>query len=142
MGRHNLTYSPWSRPVRRAIRRTRLASSRLGPIALSLYCKLPAPESPPPRRLACATAVRTVPGMDGPNFSMAGRVALVTGAGRGIGLGIAKALASAECAVAIQDIEKDVALAEAEAINRAGGRAVALGGDITDLGLAPRVITQ
>lgn len=80
--------------------------------------------------------------MEGPNFSMAGRVALVTGAGRGIGLGIAKALASAGCAVAIQDIDVDVASAEADAMNQAGGSAVALGGDITDLDLAPRAVAE
>jgi len=68
-----------------------------------------------------------------PNFRLDGKVALLTGAGRGIGLGMAKALASVGCAVAIQDIERTVAQAEADAINHAGGRAVALGGDITDL---------
>lgn len=73
---------------------------------------------------------------------MNGRVALITGAGRGIGLGIARALASAGGAVAIQDIDLGVAQAEAEAIQRQGGRAVALGGDITDLSLPPRLVKQ
>src|SRR5438552_2234513 len=61
------------------------------------------------------------------NFRMDGRVALITGAGRGIGLAMAQALASNGCAVAVQDIELPVAEAEAERINRAGGRAIALG---------------
>src|SRR5438045_2029675 len=80
--------------------------------------------------------------IDAPNFRMDGRVALLTGSGRGIGLGIARALASAGCAVAIQDIELEVARAEADRINREGGRAVALGGDITDPSLPPRLVAE
>jgi NAD(P)-dependent dehydrogenase (short-subunit alcohol dehydrogenase family) len=73
---------------------------------------------------------------------MDGRCALVSGAGRGIGLGIAKALASAGCAVAIQDVEADVAEREAEALRRQGANAVALGGDLTDLAVAERLVDQ
>lgn len=67
-----------------------------------------------------------------PNFSLQGRVALITGAGRGIGLGIAQALAAAGAAVAIQDIDLDVAKAEADKLNSTQTRAIALGGDIRD----------
>ncbi len=67
-----------------------------------------------------------------PNFSMQGRVALLTGAGRGIGLGIARALASAGCAVAIQDVDELVARDAARKIEDEGGRAIGLGGDISD----------
>lgn len=77
-----------------------------------------------------------------PDFSVQGRVALITGAGRGIGLGIAKALAASGAAVAVQDIDEDVARAESDAINAAGGRAVALGGDIADLSLSEKLIEQ
>ena len=80
--------------------------------------------------------------LDAPNFRMDGRAALLTGAGRGIGLGIARALASAGCAVAIQDIELEVAKAEADRINREGGRAVGLGGDITDPALPHRLVAE
>ena len=76
--------------------------------------------------------------MQMPNFDLQGRVALVTGAGRGIGLAIAGALAAAGCAVAIQDIELGIAEREAAAIRDAGGRAVSLGGDITDIPLSER----
>src|SRR5690242_20698028 len=80
--------------------------------------------------------------MDAPNMRLDGRAALITGAGRGIGLGIAAALASAGCAVAIQDIEIDVAQAAAAQLSRSGARAVAFGGDVTDLSLPARLIGQ
>lgn len=80
--------------------------------------------------------------MDAPNFRIDGRVALVTGAGRGIGLGMARALAAAGAAVAIQDIELDVARAEADAINSAGGKAIAVGGDITDLATPEKAVGE
>jgi NAD(P)-dependent dehydrogenase (short-subunit alcohol dehydrogenase family) len=70
------------------------------------------------------------------------RVALITGAGRGIGLAMARALAGAGCAVAIQDIDLPVAQAEADRINAAGGRAIALGGDVLDLNLPQRAVAE
>ena len=69
-----------------------------------------------------------------------GKVALITGAGRGIGLAMARTLASAGAAVAIQDIDEAVAHAEAGRINKEGGRAIALGGDLTDLTLPGRLV--
>ena len=80
--------------------------------------------------------------MQGPNFRMDGRAALITGAARGIGLAIAKALAAAGCGVAIQDIDIEIARAEAQAILQAGGKAIALGGDIADLSLPPRLVQE
>jgi len=77
-----------------------------------------------------------------PDFSVTGRRALLTGAGRGIGLAMARALAAGGCAVAIQDIELDVATREADAINLAGGNAIALDGDIQDLSLPDRLVEQ
>jgi NAD(P)-dependent dehydrogenase (short-subunit alcohol dehydrogenase family) len=70
--------------------------------------------------------------MSMPDFSLDGRVALLTGAGRGIGLAIARAFAAAGGAVMIQDIEPEVAEAEAESLRRRGARAAAIGGDIGD----------
>jgi NAD(P)-dependent dehydrogenase (short-subunit alcohol dehydrogenase family) len=81
-------------------------------------------------------------GMKQPDFRLDGRAALITGAGRGIGLGIAHALASTGCAVAIQDIDHDVARDEARKIEQAGGRAMALGGDIADLALPARLVRE
>jgi gluconate 5-dehydrogenase len=78
--------------------------------------------------------------MDGPNFRLDGKVALVTGAGRGIGLGMVKALAAAGAMVVIQDIELSVAESEAQKINADGGRAMGMGGDICDLSLPQRLI--
>ena len=75
-------------------------------------------------------------------FDMTGQVALLTGAGRGIGLAMAQTLAAVGCAVAVQDIEPGVAQAEVDAINSAGGRAIALGGDIRDLALPQRLIGE
>lgn len=73
-------------------------------------------------------------------FRLDDKVALVTGAGRGIGLSMARVLASAGAAVAIQDIEPDVARVEVDKINVQGGRAFALGGDLTDLESPARMV--
>lgn len=76
------------------------------------------------------------------NFDLSERVALLTGAGRGIGLAIAQALSSAGCAVAIQDIDLDVAQREVEQLKKNGARAIALGGDLSDLSLPQSLVEQ
>lgn len=69
--------------------------------------------------------------MSNVSFSLAGKVALITGSGRGMGRAMALEFARNGAAVAVQDIELDVARAVAAEITAAGGRAAAFGGDIT-----------
>jgi 2-deoxy-D-gluconate 3-dehydrogenase len=64
-------------------------------------------------------------------FSLAGRVALVTGASRGIGRAIAVALAAAGAAVACAARSRDRVDAAAAEIAAAGGRALAVRVDVT-----------
>jgi NAD(P)-dependent dehydrogenase (short-subunit alcohol dehydrogenase family) len=75
-------------------------------------------------------------------FQLTGRVALMTGAGRGIGLAIARALSEAGAAVAIQDIDLQVARREADALVNDGQRAIAIEGDLTDPIMPQRTIEQ
>jgi 7-alpha-hydroxysteroid dehydrogenase len=75
-------------------------------------------------------------------FSLEGKVALVTGGGRGIGAGISKALAAAGASVALVSRTKDQLDATAAEINDAGGRAVPVPVDITNVENLPGVIDQ
>jgi 3-oxoacyl-[acyl-carrier protein] reductase len=70
-------------------------------------------------------------------FSLAGRVALVTGSGRNIGRAIAIACARAGATVVVNGHRDLAALDEVVAeIGAAGGRAVALAADVSDPGAA------
>jgi len=60
------------------------------------------------------------------------KVALVTGAAQGVGRGIALVLGSRGAIVAVSDLNLDGARAVAGEIAAAGGRALAVGGDVTD----------
>jgi 3-oxoacyl-[acyl-carrier protein] reductase len=60
------------------------------------------------------------------------RVAIVTGAARGIGAATALRLASDGLAVAVIDLEESAAKGTVEAIEAAGGTAVAVGADVSD----------
>ncbi|MEP9353506.1 SDR family NAD(P)-dependent oxidoreductase [Xanthobacter sp. KR7-65] len=68
-----------------------------------------------------------------PSFHLAGKRALVTGAGRGIGLAAAAALAQAGAKAILAARSLDEVEAAAAAIREQGGQAEALALDVTDL---------
>src|SRR5215210_698696 len=75
--------------------------------------------------------------------SLAGRRALVTGAGMGIGQGIALELARRGAAVAIHYAGSEAgAQATVEVITHDGGRAVALRGDLKRVAECRRVVNE
>ncbi len=63
---------------------------------------------------------------------IAGRAAVVTGGGNGIGMGLARELAAQGAAVAVADIIAENAHKVADAINAAGGTAIAIECDVCD----------
>lgn len=66
-------------------------------------------------------------------FSLAGKAAVITGGGRGIGAGIAHAFAQAGATVALVSRTREQVEATAAAITAAGGAAIAMPADISDL---------
>lgn len=77
------------------------------------------------------------------NQELAGRVALVTGAGRNIGRAIAEELAAAGAAV-IVNVRTNKAAADdvARAIARDGGKAIALVADVADANAVSRMVAD
>lgn len=68
-----------------------------------------------------------------PMDDLSGRVAAVTGGGSGIGRGVSLGLAAAGMTVAVADVQEANARAVAAEIEAAGGRAFAIGVDVTSV---------
>lgn len=75
-------------------------------------------------------------------FDLAGRTALVTGAGQGVGAGIARALARQGAAVAVNDLVAERAAQTVAAIRGDGGRAEAVGFDVIDYDAVSRGVAE
>jgi NAD(P)-dependent dehydrogenase (short-subunit alcohol dehydrogenase family) len=72
--------------------------------------------------------------------SLDGGAVLVTGAGSGMGAAIAATVAQAGAAVAVNDIDVAAAQRTVEEITSAGGRAVAVAGDVADQTGAKQIV--
>lgn len=70
------------------------------------------------------------------------RTAIVTGGGQGIGEAICRRLAADGAAVAVLDIQESNAASTAAAIEAEGGRALALGVDVSDRGAIEAAVSE
>ena len=70
------------------------------------------------------------------------RTAIVTGAARGIGAAVAKRLASDGMAVAVIDLDESACKPVVAEIEAAGGKAIAVGADVTDESAVENAVTR
>jgi 3-oxoacyl-[acyl-carrier protein] reductase len=73
-------------------------------------------------------------------LDLKGRTALITGAGRGIGRAVALNLAHAGAAVMLNDLDRDPVFETGMLIDKAGGHAKAMPGDITAQGFPEKLV--
>lgn len=73
---------------------------------------------------------------------LAGRVALVTGAGRGVGAALAHKLSAAGASLVVADLDEAPAQEVAGEIEAAGGAATVFAGDVTDKDYGERVVAH
>jgi 3-oxoacyl-[acyl-carrier protein] reductase len=71
-----------------------------------------------------------------------GKVALVTGAGVGIGCEIARRLCAAGASVALNDSDTAAAHRAAREIQKAGGKCVAIGGDVAEVSAVASLLVE
>ena len=74
-------------------------------------------------------------------IDLSGQVALVTGGGRGLGRAFAQALAESGAAVAVTARSADQLAETVKLIEGAGGRAIAITGDVSDQGDVERAVS-
>ena len=71
-----------------------------------------------------------------------GKVAIVTGSGRGIGAAIARKLASEGAAIVVNDLDEAPAAETLAALKEAGGRAIAVNGDVAAPDFGDRLVER
>jgi 3-oxoacyl-[acyl-carrier protein] reductase len=76
------------------------------------------------------------------NISLAGKSALVTGAGRGIGFAIAEMLAASGASVLLTDVDNAALQSAARTLQSTGAKVSSIAGDITAPGFADAVVQK
>jgi len=93
-------------------------------------------------RVGTNVAASSVPSSDKHSGALEDHVAIITGSGQGIGEATAKLFAEQGCKVVVTDIDAKKSAAVAEAINVAGGVALAVPGDITDKKFPQKLVDE
>jgi NAD(P)-dependent dehydrogenase (short-subunit alcohol dehydrogenase family) len=76
------------------------------------------------------------------NDELAGRVAIVTGAGRGMGRAVAVRLAAAGASVVVNDLTADAAQSTVDQLIASGAKAVAVAGDVSKSAMVDSMIKR